>query len=86
MQSLDNYASKTLAEIKDRHFHRTLNEAVREEGFDRDKRRLPSFTCNGYLNLTQHLAVKWIAISSIKKYGVGFGVSRQVARTRVLAR
>ncbi len=88
MQSLDNYAPNTLAEIKDRHFHRTLNETVREEGLgiDRERRRLRSFTRNDYFGLTQNLAVKWITISAIEKYDVGSDASRLVARTRVLAR
>lgn len=80
MQSLDNYASNKLAEIRGRHLHRTLNEIVREEGLwiERGGRRLLSFACNDYLNLTQHPSVKRAAIAAIEKYGVGSGASRLV--------
>jgi len=37
-----------------------------------------SFSCNDYLNLTQHPAIKQAAIDAIEKYGVGSGASRLV--------
>src|SRR5215470_17400125 len=45
---------------------------------ERDGRRLLSFSCNDYLNLSQHPAVKAAAIAAIEQYGVGSGASRLV--------
>ena len=38
---------------------------------ERDGRRLLSFSCNDYLNLTQHPALKAAATAAIERYGVG---------------
>jgi 8-amino-7-oxononanoate synthase len=80
MRSLDAYARDMLDEIERRHLHRSLNDTVREDGLwiERNGRRLLSFACNDYLNLTQHPAVKAAAIVAIEKYGVGSGASRLV--------
>ena len=45
---------------------------------ERDGRRLISFSCNDYLNLSQHPAVIKAAIEATKQYGVGAGASRLV--------
>jgi 8-amino-7-oxononanoate synthase len=80
MQSLDVYAQGKLEEIGRRHLNRSLSETVREDGLwiERDGRRLLSFACNDYLNLTQHPAIKQAAIAAIEKYGAGSGASRLV--------
>ena len=44
----------------------------------RNRRRLLSFSCNDYLNLTHHPAVKDAAIEALRAYGVGAGASRLV--------
>ena len=44
----------------------------------RNGRRLLSFCCNDYLNLTHHPAVKEAAIEALRVYGVGAGASRFV--------
>src|SRR5262249_58334455 len=44
----------------------------------RNGRRLLSFSCNDYLNLAQHPAVKEAAIAAIRQHGVGAGASRLV--------
>ena len=44
----------------------------------REGRRLLSFSCNDYLNLTHHPAVKAAAIAAIARYGAGAGASRLV--------
>ncbi|PNG26350.1 8-amino-7-oxononanoate synthase [Methylocella silvestris] len=44
----------------------------------RNGRRLISFSCNDYLNLTHHPAVKAAAIAAINLYGAGSGGSRLV--------
>src|SRR5690242_10254829 len=80
MHSLDAYAQDKLASLKRRHLYRELRETLREDGIwvDRNGRRLLSFSCNDYLNLTQHPAVKQAAIAAIERYGAGSGASRLV--------
>jgi 8-amino-7-oxononanoate synthase len=59
---------------------RALTDTLREDGIwvERGGRRLLSFSCNDYLNLTQHPAVKAAAIAAIERYGAGSGSSRLV--------
>ena len=80
MQSLDKYAQEKLEEIERRGLHRSISETVREDGIyiERGGRRLLSFSCNDYLNLTQHPALKRAATDAIERYGVGSGASRLV--------
>jgi 8-amino-7-oxononanoate synthase len=80
MRSLDQFARAKLAELEARHLRRRLAETAREDGIwvTRGQRRLLSFSCNDYLNLTQHPKVKAAAIAAIEKYGVGAGASRLV--------
>ena len=80
MTSLDDYAGGKLAELSRSHLRRTLIETVREDALwiERDGRRLLSFSCNDYLNLSQHPAVKQAAIAAIERYGVGSSASRLV--------
>ncbi len=44
----------------------------------RDGRRLVSFSCNDYLNLSQHPDIKAAAIRATEQYGAGSGASRLV--------
>lgn len=80
MRSLDAFAQVKLDELKRRHLYRALNETVREDGIwiDRNGRQLLSFSCNDYLNLTQHPAIKQAAIAAVEEYGAGSGASRLV--------
>src|SRR5579864_4540348 len=80
MQSLDQFAQAKLDALKERHLHRALTEIVREDGIwvEREGKRLLSFSCNDYLNLTQHPAIKQAAIAAIEQYGAGSGASRLV--------
>lgn len=79
MRSLDQFARVKLAELEARHLRRTLAESAREGiWITRGGRRLLSFSCNDYLNLSQHPAIKQAAIAAIEKYGVGAGASRLV--------
>ena len=80
MHSLDRFAQDKLDDLKRRHLYRTLNETMRENGIwvERDGRQLLSFSCNDYLNLTQHPATKAAAIAAIETYGAGSGASRLV--------
>lgn len=78
--SLDSFAAEKLAGLQRRHLRRFLSETARTSGIDveRNGRKLVSFSCNDYLNLSVHPAVKAAAISAIEKYGVGSGASRLV--------
>ena len=80
MQSLDDFAARKLGELDRASLHRTLAETDRLDGIwvERNGRRLLSFSCNDYLNLTHHPAVKAAAIAAIERYGVGGGASRLV--------
>ena len=80
MHSLDAYAQDKLASLRQRHLYRALDETLREDGIwvERNGRRLLSFSCNDYLNLTQHPAIKQAAIAAIEEYGAGSGASRLV--------
>jgi len=80
MQSLDRFAQDKLDDLERRHLRRQLSETVREDSIwvERQGRRLLSFSCNDYLNLSQHPAVKQAAIAAIATYGAGAGASRLV--------
>jgi 8-amino-7-oxononanoate synthase len=80
MGSLETFAQDKLNELKRRHLYRSLNETVREDGIwiERNGRQLLSFSCNDYLNLTQHPVIKQAAIAAIEEYGAGSGASRLV--------
>jgi 8-amino-7-oxononanoate synthase len=80
MHSLDSFTQEKLDDLKRRHLHRALSETIREDGIwlERNGRPLLSFSCNDYLNLTQHPAIKAAAIAAIEDYGAGSGASRLV--------
>src|SRR6476659_10847244 len=80
MHSLDQFAQDRLDGLRRRHLHRELTDTVRGDGIwvERDGRKLLSFSCNDYLNLTQHPAVKRAAIAASEEYGAGSGASRLV--------
>ena len=80
MYSLDAFAQAKLDDLQRHHLHRALTETVREDGIwvERDGKRLLSFSCNDYLNLSQHPAIKQAATAAIGEYGAGSGASRLV--------
>jgi 8-amino-7-oxononanoate synthase len=80
MSTLDTFAQAKLDDLERRNLRRTLADTFREDGIwvERDGRRLLSFSCNDYLNLTQHPAVKQAAREAIEHYGAGSGASRLV--------
>ncbi len=80
MSSLDQFAQSKIDDLKSRHLHRAMAETLREDGIwiERGRRKLLSFSCNDYLNLTQHPAIKQAAAAAIEKYGAGSGASRLV--------
>jgi 8-amino-7-oxononanoate synthase len=78
--SLDAFARNKLAELDSRQLRRRLVESPREDALwiVRDGRRLLSFCCNDYLNLTQHPETVAAAIEATRRWGVGSGGSRLV--------
>jgi 8-amino-7-oxononanoate synthase len=80
MQSLDDFAAHKLAALERDSLRRVLVETDRVDGIwtIRNGRRLLSFSCNDYLNLTHHPAIKNAAIAALERYGVGSGGSRLV--------
>jgi 8-amino-7-oxononanoate synthase len=79
MRSLDEFACRKLAALEDARLRRTPAVTAREGIYaQRGNRRLMSFSCNDYLNLSQHPAVIKAAIEALKRYGAGAGASRLV--------
>jgi 8-amino-7-oxononanoate synthase len=80
MRSLDEFATAKLAELERNSLRRALVDTTRVTGIWmlRNGRRLLSFSCNDYLNLTHHPAVKDAAIEAVRAYGAGAGASRFV--------
>jgi len=79
MRSLDEYARRKLAALDNARLRRTPVVTAREGVYaQRAGRRLISFSCNDYLNLSQHPAVIKAAVEATKRYGVGAGASRLV--------
>ena len=79
MDSLDRFAAAKLAALDREGLRRTLVETARGAlDVERGGRRLLSFSCNDYLNLSQHPAIKAAAIAAIERHGLGSGSSRLV--------
>jgi 8-amino-7-oxononanoate synthase len=78
--SLDAFARDKLAELEAGHLRRALVESSRDDAIwiVRGGRRLLSFCCNDYLNLTQHPDTVEAAIAATRRWGVGSGGSRLV--------
>ncbi len=80
MESLDAFAAAKLAALEAGLLRRSLSPSHRLEGpwVERGGRRYLSFSCNDYLNLTHHPAVKAAAVAAIEAYGTTAGASRLV--------
>jgi len=80
MPALDTFAAEKLARLDHMHLRRRLTGTARDDGIwvMRGGRRLLSFSCNDYLNLSHHPAVKNAAIEAIRVHGVGAGASRLI--------
>jgi 8-amino-7-oxononanoate synthase len=79
MDSLDDFAAAKLTALDRGGLRRALVATARGAlHVERNGRRLLSFSCNDYLNFTQHPDIKAAAIAAIERYGVGSGASRLV--------
>ena len=80
MQSLDDFARGKLAGLEARDLRRWLKPTARLDALylERDGRRLMTFSCNDYLNLSQHPRVRDAAKAAIDAHGAGAGASRLV--------
>ena len=79
MRSLDVFASEKLAALEQRQLRRSSVVTKRQGIYcTRNGRRLLSFSCNDYLNLSQHPVIVDAAVEAAKRYGVGAGASRLV--------
>ncbi len=80
MISLDRFAAAKLAQLEARNRRRVLVETRRGDGIwvERHGRRLLSFSCNDYLNLSRHPEVIEAAVAALHRHGAGAGASRLV--------
>jgi 8-amino-7-oxononanoate synthase len=80
MDSLQTFADTKLAALERQSLRRRLSPTHRHDGLwvERGGRRLLSFSCNDYLGLSHHPAVKAAACQAIWTYGAGAGASRLV--------
>jgi 8-amino-7-oxononanoate synthase len=78
--SLTAFAETKLASLEAQSLRRSLIPTHRLDGLwvERNGRRLLSFSCNDYLNLSHHPAVKAAAVAAVETHGVGAGASRLV--------
>ncbi|MGA0601845.1 8-amino-7-oxononanoate synthase [Caulobacter sp. KR2-114] len=78
--TLTAFAESKLAALDAQSLLRRLQPTRREDGLwvERGGRRLLSFSCNDYLNLSHHPAVKAAAVAAIEAHGAGAGASRLV--------
>tara|TARA_R110002124_G_scaffold21670_2_gene83154 strand:+ start:73191 stop:74375 length:1185 start_codon:yes stop_codon:yes gene_type:complete len=79
-RSLDEFAQAKLTDLESKGLRRRLTVTERTGAIEvlRGGRRLVSFSCNDYLNLSQHPALKQAAKDAIDRMGVGSGASRLV--------
>jgi 8-amino-7-oxononanoate synthase len=79
MRSLDEFACGKLAALERARLRRTPVVTARDGIFaERGGRRLLSFSCNDYLNLSRHPAIIKAAVDAAQRFGIGAGASRLV--------
>ncbi|HVA13526.1 MAG TPA: 8-amino-7-oxononanoate synthase, partial [Stellaceae bacterium] len=88
MRSLDEFAAAKLRDLDAANRRRRVVDSARTDGIwiERAGRRLLSFSCNDYLNLSQHPAVREAAIVAVRAHGAGAGASRLVTGNHPLYR
>ena len=79
MRSLSEFAAEKLGVLERAKLRRTPEVTARAGIWvERAGRRLLSFSCNDYLNLSQHPKIIAAAIAATERYGTGAGASRLV--------
>jgi 8-amino-7-oxononanoate synthase len=79
MRSLDEFAGEKLDALERAQLRRVPVTTARSGIWaECDGRRLLSFSCNDYLNLSQHPEIIAAAVAATKRYGIGAGASRLV--------
>jgi 8-amino-7-oxononanoate synthase len=79
MHSLDEFATGKLAGLERARLRRSPVTTARQGIYvERGGRRLLSFSCNDYLNLSGHPAIIKAAVAAAERYGIGAGASRLV--------
>ena len=80
MNSLDAYAAGKIAALEAGSLMRRLKPTHRTDGvtLERGGRRYISFSCNDYLGLSHHAAVKAAASEAVQRYGAGAAASRLI--------
>ena len=80
IDSLTRYAQAKIDGLAAQSLARSLKPTHRIDGVwvEREGRRMISFSCNDYLGLSHHPAVKAAAVEAIGLYGAGAGASRLV--------
>jgi 8-amino-7-oxononanoate synthase len=79
MRSLDEFATGKLAALERARLRRSPVVTARDGIYaERGGRRLLSFSCNDYLNLSRHPAIIKAAVEAAERYGTGAGASRLV--------
>jgi 8-amino-7-oxononanoate synthase len=80
MDSLTEFAAEKLAGLEAQSLRRWLAPTRRLDGLwvERGGRRLLSFSCNDYLNLSHHPKLKQAAAEAALTYGAGSGASRLI--------
>jgi 8-amino-7-oxononanoate synthase len=79
MRSLDEFAGEKLDALERAKLRRRPTVTARDGIWaERDGRRLLSFSCNDYLNFSQHPKIVAAAIAATERYGIGAGASRLV--------
>jgi 8-amino-7-oxononanoate synthase len=80
MDSLNAFAEAKLAHLEARSLKRTITPTARLDGLwvERAGRRLLSFSCNDYLNLSHDPQTKAAAKAALDLYGTGAAASRLV--------
>jgi 8-amino-7-oxononanoate synthase len=78
--TLSAFAAEKLAALEAKALRRVPQPTHRLDGVwvERGGRRLVSFSCNDYLGLSQHPAVKAAAQKAVEQFGAGAGASRLV--------
>jgi 8-amino-7-oxononanoate synthase len=88
MDSLDRFAAGKLAALESKQLRRVLAEDARLDGLwvSRGGKKLLSFSCNDYLNLSHDARVKEAAAAAALAHGAGAGASRLVTGNHALVR